>query len=48
MNLTRVFADLGAFGNCGDRTPFIPYGCYWRLMGDHSSLRIYQMDKLSE
>jgi len=33
---------------CGDRTPLIPYGCYWRLMGEHSSLRIYQMEKLSE
>jgi hypothetical protein len=33
---------------CGARTPSLPYGCYWRLMGEHPSLRIYQMDQMDQ
>lgn len=30
---------------CGDRTPEPPSGYYWRLMSEHPSLRIYQLEE---
>ncbi len=29
---------------CGDRPSPPPDNCYWRLMGEHPSLRIYQLE----
>ena len=29
---------------CGDRTPPSPDGYYWRLMPEHGSMRIYQLE----
>jgi hypothetical protein len=29
---------------CGDRMPAPPYGYYWRLMPEHASMRIYQLE----
>ena len=30
---------------CGDRTMQPPADCYWRLMGEHPSLRVYQLER---
>lgn len=30
---------------CGDRPMKPTTGCYWRLMSEHSSLRIYQLER---
>lgn len=29
---------------CGDRPSLPPERCYWRLMSEHPSLRIYQLE----
>jgi hypothetical protein len=29
---------------CGDRMPAPPFGYYWRLMPEHPSMRIYQLE----
>ncbi|MEO0646795.1 MAG: hypothetical protein AAFZ17_11650 [Cyanobacteria bacterium J06650_10] len=29
---------------CGDRPMKPPTGCYWRLMSEHPSLRVYQLE----
>lgn len=37
--------DEPIFGyRCGDRVPTPPEGFYWRIMAEHPSLKIYQLD----
>lgn len=33
---------------CGDRPIQPPTGCYWRLMSEHPSLRIYQLERKTD
>lgn len=43
--LTGLLKDELVFlYRCGDRPSPPPRGCYWRLMGEHPSLRIYQLE----
>lgn len=36
--------DLVFLYRCGDRPSSAPKHCYWRLMREHPSLRIYQLE----
>jgi len=43
--LTGVIRDEPVFlYRCGDRPLLPPEKCYWRLMSEHPSLRIYQLE----
>jgi hypothetical protein len=43
--LTGVLRDEPVFlYRCGDRPSLPPESCYWRLMSEHPSLRIYQLE----
>jgi hypothetical protein len=43
--LTRLLKDEPVFlYRCGERPSHPPIGCYWRLMPEHPSLRIYQLE----
>ncbi len=43
--LTGVLRDEPVFlYRCGDRPSSSPEKCYWRLMSEHPSLRIYQLE----
>ena len=33
---------------CGDRPMQPPTGCYWRLMAEHPSLRMYQLERKTD
>ena len=33
---------------CGDRPMQPPVGCYWRLMTEHPSLRVYQLERRTD
>jgi hypothetical protein len=47
--LTGLLKDEPVFlYRCGDRPSQPPIGCYWRLMGEHPSLRIYQLEVREE
>jgi len=44
-SLTGVLRDEPVFlYRCGDRPSLPPEKCYWRLMSEHPSLRIYQLE----
>jgi hypothetical protein len=43
--LTGLLKDEPVFlYRCGERPSQPPIGCYWRLMPEHPSLRIYQLE----
>lgn len=43
--LTGLLKDEPVFlYRCGDRPSQPPIGCYWRLIPEHPSLRIYQLE----
>jgi hypothetical protein len=45
QTLTGVLRDEPVFlYRCGDRPSPPPEKCYWRLMAEHPSLRIYQLE----
>ncbi|HAA26416.1 MAG TPA: hypothetical protein DCE56_00475 [Cyanobacteria bacterium UBA8553] len=47
--LTGVFKNEPVFlYRCGDRLSAPPEKCYWRLMGEHPSLRIYQLEVMED
>ncbi len=47
--LTGLLKDEPVFlYRCGDRPSAPPIGCYWRLMGEHPRLRIYQLELREE
>lgn len=43
--LTGLLRDEPVFlYRCGEKFPVSPEHCYWRLMAEHPSLRIYQLE----